>query len=540
MALRGRSWRLLAGELVTMLIVNLVIVLVLEALDRWLGVSSARTPFGMTLFFSYLLTLIIVLYDRYRTVYKARRLYRGEEKAAQAGGDVGPAGPAERRRPDPGAASACVDQLLHYIVHFDEYLTQAVEALGLWAYGAIFRPSSRDRPGGRAVPARRVPAADQRHARRRRRAAHRRALAAARRRGLPRRRRQLPHRPLARQAPAEQAAQVPEAGARAGGARVLRGARRPRHRRLPLPPHRAHAGAVRRRRDEDGVPPLPGVRRPRRRPLGDDLPRRRLPLRQHPVGAGLPGRRPGDRRRRLGHPRLHHLGRAPPGAAARRTTGRRRPDDSRCERLRPRTATTVTASDGCETNASLTGARRRGNDDRELRPGSWSGPSSRSGSSASASGSSTSSCCWRSPASSSSSPPTTATRAPCSRGCSSCCCCRSSASSPTSSSGATSAATHRGRRKIMAQMDAVAAESLAPVQDANTEFTEDAVADLAATPGARVEAVGRTRGRRRAAAGRHRGHLHGRRAEVPRPARGDGDGREATSTSCTSSGSRTS
>jgi len=31
----------------------------------------------------------IVLYDRYRTVYKARRLYRGEEKAAQA------AGPAE-------------------------------------------------------------------------------------------------------------------------------------------------------------------------------------------------------------------------------------------------------------------------------------------------------------------------------------------------------------------------------------------------------------------------------------------------------------
>ena len=84
MALRGRSWRLLAGELVTMLVVNLVIVLALEALDRWLGVRSARTPFGMTLFFSYLLTLVIVLYDRYRTVYKARRLYRGEEKAAQA------------------------------------------------------------------------------------------------------------------------------------------------------------------------------------------------------------------------------------------------------------------------------------------------------------------------------------------------------------------------------------------------------------------------------------------------------------------------
>ena len=93
MALRGRSWGLLAGELVTMLIVNLVIVLSLEALDRFLGLRSARTPFGMTLFFSYLLTLVIVLYDRYRTVYKARRLYRGEEKAAEAAGT--PPGPAE-------------------------------------------------------------------------------------------------------------------------------------------------------------------------------------------------------------------------------------------------------------------------------------------------------------------------------------------------------------------------------------------------------------------------------------------------------------
>ena len=50
----------------------------------------------MTLFFSYLLTLIIVLYDRYRTVYKARRLYRGEEKAAAAtaSGPAAEGGPA--------------------------------------------------------------------------------------------------------------------------------------------------------------------------------------------------------------------------------------------------------------------------------------------------------------------------------------------------------------------------------------------------------------------------------------------------------------
>ena len=77
-----------------MLIVNLVIVLMLEALNRWLGVRSARVPFGTTLFFSYLLTLVIVLYDRYHTVYKARRLYGGEANAAQS--DAGtPRGTAE-------------------------------------------------------------------------------------------------------------------------------------------------------------------------------------------------------------------------------------------------------------------------------------------------------------------------------------------------------------------------------------------------------------------------------------------------------------
>ncbi len=50
------------------------------------------------------------------------------------------------------------------------------------------------------------------------------------------------------------------------------------------------------------------------------------------------------------------------------------------------------------------------------------------------------------------------------------------------------------RRRIMAQMDAVAAESLAPVTAANTEFTEEACTDLYGTPGARMESVGRTEG----------------------------------------------
>ena len=50
------------------------------------------------------------------------------------------------------------------------------------------------------------------------------------------------------------------------------------------------------------------------------------------------------------------------------------------------------------------------------------------------------------------------------------------------------------RRKIMAQMDAVANESQGPVTAANTEFTEAAIADLAATPGARIQSVGLTEG----------------------------------------------
>ena len=96
MATRGRSWTRTAGELVTMLVVNLVIVLVLEFLDRQLGVREARVPFTQTLFFSYLLTLVIVLYDRYRVVYKARRLQKHPEqqKAAPDAGPEASPGPA--------------------------------------------------------------------------------------------------------------------------------------------------------------------------------------------------------------------------------------------------------------------------------------------------------------------------------------------------------------------------------------------------------------------------------------------------------------
>ena len=50
------------------------------------------------------------------------------------------------------------------------------------------------------------------------------------------------------------------------------------------------------------------------------------------------------------------------------------------------------------------------------------------------------------------------------------------------------------RKRIMDQMEAVAEKSLLPVTAANTEFTEAAVAELAGTPGARIEATGRSEG----------------------------------------------
>ena len=50
------------------------------------------------------------------------------------------------------------------------------------------------------------------------------------------------------------------------------------------------------------------------------------------------------------------------------------------------------------------------------------------------------------------------------------------------------------RQRIMAQMEAVAETALFPITAANTEFTEATVAELAGTPGGRIEATGRSEG----------------------------------------------
>ena len=77
LARRGRSWTTVAIELGVMAVVNFALVVALEAGQRFLGLRDAHIGFVMTLFFVLLLTVIIVLFDRYHTVYAARRLMTG-------------------------------------------------------------------------------------------------------------------------------------------------------------------------------------------------------------------------------------------------------------------------------------------------------------------------------------------------------------------------------------------------------------------------------------------------------------------------------
>ena len=210
-----------------------------------------------------------------------------------------------------------MDQLLDYILHFDAYLTQAVEALGLWAYLAIFATIFAETglvvapflPGESLLLASGTLAgAGVLHI-----AVLWPLLVGAAFLGdvvnyligrwLGRHLLSKPRKYLK----PEHVQEAHEFYEEHGGLAIVACRFLPIVRTLvPFV-----AGVT-----QHGVPPLPGLRRPGRRPLGDDLPRRRLPLRQHPVGAGLPRRRAGDRRRRVGHPRLHHLGPAPPAPGA--------------------------------------------------------------------------------------------------------------------------------------------------------------------------------------------------------------------------------
>ncbi|HET6475135.1 MAG TPA: hypothetical protein VFH93_03530 [Thermoleophilia bacterium] len=72
MARRGRAWNSVAVELGGMAIVNLVIVLLMQFFDRVVGIIDNPAPVGTTLFFVFLVTVLTVLFDRYRTILTAR------------------------------------------------------------------------------------------------------------------------------------------------------------------------------------------------------------------------------------------------------------------------------------------------------------------------------------------------------------------------------------------------------------------------------------------------------------------------------------
>jgi len=80
----GRTFSSVAVELAAMVLVNLSVVVALQVLERVLGLIDSPAPVSTTLFIIFLVTVITVLFDRYRTVYMARRMLE------DAGGEVAP------------------------------------------------------------------------------------------------------------------------------------------------------------------------------------------------------------------------------------------------------------------------------------------------------------------------------------------------------------------------------------------------------------------------------------------------------------------
>jgi hypothetical protein len=71
MARRGRSWNSVVLEGVVMYVVNFAIVIVMASLLRLLDLGLGA-PWRNALFFTFLFTVITVLFDRYHTVLRAR------------------------------------------------------------------------------------------------------------------------------------------------------------------------------------------------------------------------------------------------------------------------------------------------------------------------------------------------------------------------------------------------------------------------------------------------------------------------------------
>jgi hypothetical protein len=79
------NWKPMGKWTVGMLAVNFGIVALLLVFVRVVGVTDTRAHVGKTLFFTFLFTVITVLYDRYHAVFRARGvLRRGSAGPAQS------------------------------------------------------------------------------------------------------------------------------------------------------------------------------------------------------------------------------------------------------------------------------------------------------------------------------------------------------------------------------------------------------------------------------------------------------------------------
>jgi len=101
LARRGRTWRRVVIELVVMMAINFGLAAILETVENILGLREGRVPFVALLFFIFLVTLLIILFDRYHLVYAGRQRLR--RAGAESPAVPGPAGDGS---PTAGAGSA--------------------------------------------------------------------------------------------------------------------------------------------------------------------------------------------------------------------------------------------------------------------------------------------------------------------------------------------------------------------------------------------------------------------------------------------------
>jgi len=96
LARRGRSWRSVFTEFVSMLVVNMAMAALITGVERWIGLRETRVPFLLLLFLMFIITVLVVLFDRYHTIFRARgilerRLAERRRKKAEGGDGSGEA-----------------------------------------------------------------------------------------------------------------------------------------------------------------------------------------------------------------------------------------------------------------------------------------------------------------------------------------------------------------------------------------------------------------------------------------------------------------